>query len=85
VCAVLGGVASWWWFISPGVPFSLEGGDLLALGFYGFIVSVDIALIHFMRVATKKLALAQGKVTTLYKQQNTMFQELQHRAANQKL
>jgi two-component sensor histidine kinase len=50
--------------------------------FYAGIVGVDIALIHFMRRAAGRLAKAQEVTAGLLQQQRLMFQELQHRVAN---
>lgn len=82
VSAVLSGLAAWCFFIgTPGVfLFDLQTG--LALGFYAFIVAVDIALIHLMRVAGERLGAERAVSAQLYEQQRTMFQELQHRVAN---
>jgi len=82
VCAVLSGLASWYFFIPPFHSFEVQTQTAVALGFYVFIVTVDIALIHFMLVATDKLKVERRLTTRLYDEQRTMFQELQHRVAN---
>jgi two-component sensor histidine kinase len=82
VCAVLSGLAAWYFFISPVETFLLSVSTGLTLAFYTFIVSVDIALIHLMRVAGTRLAAERAVTAGLYEQQRTMFQELQHRVAN---
>lgn len=82
LCAVLSGIASWYWFISPGNPLSLNGSNLLALGFYAFIVTVDIALIHFMQQSSVRIRRERQVTKELYDQQSFMFTELQHRVAN---
>jgi len=82
VCAVVSGLASWYFFIAPDRTFDLNRTRAVALGFYVFIVSVNIALIHWMRVAQAKLHAEQAVTMRLYEQQRTMFQELQHRVAN---
>ncbi|WP_145137921.1 sensor histidine kinase [Pseudomonas duriflava] len=82
VCAMLSGVASWYFFITPAYSLHLDGQGILAMVFYAFIVSVDIALIHFMHVASDRLREQQAVTEGLYQQQRTMFQELQHRVAN---
>lgn len=82
VCAILSGLASWYFFMPPEYSFVLTGQTAIALAFYVFIVSIDIALIHIMHVAAEQLR-ADGETTArLYGQQRTMFQELQHRVAN---
>lgn len=88
-CAALSGLAAWYFFIGPPNSFVLHRPAVIALGFYVFIVSVDLALIHFMQVSVERLgaereAVAREREVTagLYEQQKTMFQELQHRVAN---
>ncbi len=81
-CAVLSGLAAWYFFIEPAGSFTLNGQAALALAFYAFIVSVDIALIHVMHSAGERLRRERAVTTALYEQQRTMFQELQHRVAN---
>lgn len=82
LCAVLSGLAAWYFFIPPINSFSLNGPTLLALGFYVFVVSVDIAVIHLMAQAVDRLQAERRLTASLYDQQRTMFQELQHRVAN---
>ena len=82
VSAIAGGIAAWYFFIPPMNSFELNGATALALAFYAFIVSVDIALIHLMNVTLERLRIEQDVTSGLYDQQRTMFQELQHRVAN---
>ncbi|GJD97643.1 hypothetical protein OCOJLMKI_4876 [Methylobacterium iners] len=81
-CAVLGGIASWYFFLTPVDSFGIDGQAALALVFYAFIVSADIALIHIMHEAGERLSREREVSADLYEQQRTMFQELQHRVAN---
>lgn len=82
VCALLSGLASLFFFIPPFNSFAMDGASMIALGFYVFIVTVDIALIHLMHRASDRLRDEQQVTEGLYDQQRTMFQELQHRVAN---
>ena len=82
VCAVLSGLASWYLFIPPQGTFGLDGASALALCFYIFIVTVDITLIQLMHRAVNELRGEKQVTEALYEQQRTMFQELQHRVAN---
>jgi two-component sensor histidine kinase len=82
LCAVLCGLASWFFFIPPFNSFGLDGASAIALGFYIFIVTVDITLIHLMHRAADELRGEKQVTEALYDQQRTMFQELQHRVAN---
>jgi two-component sensor histidine kinase len=82
VCSVLSGLASWYFFIPPANSFALSASTGVALGFYSFIVGVDLLIIHVMNQALDRLRAERQLTATLYDQQKTMFQELQHRVAN---
>ncbi len=82
VCAVLSGLAAWYFFIPPFYSFEMTSPTAIALAFYLFIVAVDIALIHIMHQAAARLREDAEETALLYEQQRTMFQELQHRVAN---
>lgn len=82
LCAILSGLAAWYFFIPVRWSFVINGQGVLALVFYVFIVAVDIALIHYMHTAGARLRAEQRVIHGLYQQQTTMFQELQHRVAN---
>lgn len=47
-CAIVGGFAAWYWLLPPYSSFGIDQPALLALGYYAFIVTIDIALIHFL-------------------------------------
>ncbi len=81
LCALLCGLAAWYWFIPPD-GFSLDRQSAFALGFYVFIVAVDIVLIHLMTRAMRRLEAEKRVSNALAEQQRTMFEELQHRVAN---
>lgn len=80
-CALLSGLAAWRWFLPPD-GFGLDPQSAIAMGFYLFIVAVDIALIHAMQQAMRRLEQEKAHSTGLAEQQRTMFEELQHRVAN---
>jgi two-component sensor histidine kinase len=81
LCAILCGLAAWYWFIPP-VGFSLDRQSALAMGFYVFIVVVVIVLVHAMHQAMRRLDDERAHSAGLAEQQRTMFEELQHRVAN---
>ncbi|WP_300573819.1 histidine kinase dimerization/phosphoacceptor domain -containing protein [Phenylobacterium sp.] len=81
LCAVLSGLAAWWFFIPP-IGFSLSAASGLTLVFFVFVVAVDIAVIELMRRAMASLGAEQALTAQLYERQRVMFQELQHRVAN---
>jgi two-component sensor histidine kinase len=82
LCALLSGVAAWYWFVEPLNSFVIGYNSAVALLFYIFIVTVDIAIIDRMRNATERLAAEKEVSASLAQQQRTMFAELQHRVAN---
>lgn len=82
VCAVLSGLIAWYFFIPEFSSFAINTQGLVALGLYVFVVTVDIVLIHLMTSATAKLDEERRLTASLYERQRTMFQELQHRVAN---
>ena len=75
LCALLCGVAAWYWFIPP-AGFALDRQSAFALGFYVFIVAVDIVLIHLMTRAMRRLEAEKRLSNALAEQQRTMFEEL---------
>ncbi|MGE5478785.1 MAG: sensor histidine kinase [Bacteroidales bacterium] len=80
--AFLGGVAAWWFFIPPTHTLALHPGSALALAFYAVIVAVDIALIHVMNAALRRLDDERQRSARLGHQAQVMFSELQHRVSN---
>lgn len=82
VCALLSGLASWYWFVLPFGSFAVSYNTAIALGFYVFIVAVDIAVIDGMVRATERLDAERATSARLADQHQTLFAELQHRVAN---
>lgn len=81
VAALLGAAAAWFFFIPP-PGFALDASSSLAMGFYAFIVAVDIAVIHVMNTALERLDVEQRRSAALARQTELMFSELQHRVSN---
>ncbi|ACL56668.1 sensor histidine kinase [Methylobacterium nodulans] len=82
ICAVLSGLAAWYFFMAPRYSLVLTGESALALVLYAFIVAVDIVLIASMQRASERLRQQQRLSNRLIEQQRVLFQELQHRVAN---
>lgn len=82
VCAALSTLAAWYFFIGPASGMALNGQSALALGFFMSISAIDITLIHFTFNAAARLREEQAVTARLYDSQRVMFQELQHRVAN---
>ncbi|MEG3093057.1 sensor histidine kinase [Sphingomonas sp. PB1R3] len=82
VSAVVCGLLAWYFFIPPIHTFDLSGRTLVAIGFYTFVVAVDISLIDAMQRAYRRTAgLASGQ-RRLAERTELLFNELQHRVSN---
>lgn len=66
VCAVLSGLVAWYCFIPPAHTFVLTWHIVVALGFYAFVVALDIALINGLRRTTDHLFSSMATVETLH-------------------
>lgn len=82
ICAALCGLAAWRWFILPAGEFNLDPHVGVALSLYAFVVTVEIALIHFMTMAVDHLQQEREETQRLLERQKTLYSELQHRVAN---
>jgi two-component sensor histidine kinase len=80
--AVIGGLLAWYYFIPPTRELRIDLQNSVAMLFYTFIVSVDIVLIHFMHRSSDRLTEEEAQTRRLNDDQRVMFQELQHRVAN---
>lgn len=79
---VLGGVASWYFFIAPFNSFGLSFNAGVALLFYLGVVVVDIALVHLMQLANARLVEERTRGLELVAHRELLFSELQHRVGN---
>lgn len=80
--ALLSILSAWYWFIPPFGSFVLDGQSTIAVLFFVAILTADILIIHLMHAALRKLGHEQGRTAQLLQRQNTLFEELQHRTAN---
>ncbi len=81
--AVLGGLASWYFFIQPAYSFELNSGAALALAFYLFIVSVDIGIIHSINLTAKRVQKHRVDLETLTRSLQDANAELEKNRAHQ--
>ncbi len=81
-CAVMCTLAAWYWFIPPEASFGLDYQAAVALGFFIFVVTVDLVIIHLMNEAVEAEADQRRQALHLADERRTLFQELQHRIAN---
>ncbi len=82
LCAVLSTLAAWYWFIAPYSSFQLTNPGMVALAFFIFIMAVDILIIHTMNEALAAAGSERREALRLAEERRTLFQELQHRVAN---
>lgn len=82
VCGALSVLAAWYWFIAPVGSLALDLQSIVAVGFFVFIITADIMIIGVMHGAVGSLTLEQQRTAQLLEQQQSLFQELQHRTAN---
>jgi len=89
LAAVLCGLMSWYFLIPPRLSFALESGTVTALLFYVGVVTVDIALVHLMQAANRRLADTREDLRQMAEERGllaerttVLFEELQHRVGN---
>ncbi len=82
VAGVVAGLLAWYFFIPPLRSFAVGPGAPLALGFYAMVVGIDIAIIHWLQRANRRLARERERNRLLAETRETLFRELQHRVSN---
>jgi two-component sensor histidine kinase len=81
VTATLSGLSAWWFWIGP-PGFDLAFPTLVALGFFVFVVAVDIFFITGMDVASRRLADEVARNQALAESRDVLLREVQHRVSN---
>lgn len=81
-CAILSGLAAWYWFIPPFHSFGTNGPVVVAMVFYTLVVAVDVALIDGLLRRQRQLVESQQQLAEMADHQTLLFKELQHRVAN---
>lgn len=82
VCAVLSGLAAWYFFVPPGFSFIVTPQVATAMLFYGGVVAVDIFLIDGLTRRQSQLEENEARLAEMAAHQALLFKELQHRVAN---
>ncbi|MBF9150341.1 sensor histidine kinase [Novosphingobium jiangmenense] len=82
LCGVLSLLSSWYFFIPPANTFAISWPVTTALLFFAAVVIVDILLIDGLQQRQEKLVESQRQLAAMADQQTLLFQELQHRVAN---
>lgn len=76
------GVLAWYGFIGDRYSFVLSGSGIVAMAFYILVVTTDVAIIHWMQRANRKLAHERERSRALAETRELLFRELQHRVSN---
>lgn len=82
LCGVLSLLSSWYFFIPPLHAFGLSVPVATALLFFAAVVTVDVLLIDGLQKRQDQLVENQRQLSAMADQQRLLFQELQHRVAN---
>lgn len=81
VSAFLCGLIAWHQFIPP-AGFGFSRGTAIALSLYLFVVATDLALVHWMQRANRRVAAEREANRALADTRALLFHELQHRVSN---
>lgn len=82
VAGVLCGFLAWYVFIPPFYEVKLTGAVVFALGFYAFVVAIDIVLVHWLQNTNRRLTFERERNRQLAERSELLFRELQHRVSN---
>lgn len=80
--AVICGLLAWYFWIPPFHALTVTRGTIVAMGFYTFVVAVDIALIDALQRGNQRLVRERELSAQLAERTETLFHELQHRVSN---
>jgi two-component sensor histidine kinase len=81
-CAVLTGLAAWYWFIPPFGGFYLTSQFFAALAFYAFVVGIDLCLLQMAIFTARSLARTQVALRKSIALQRMVSAEVDHRLKN---
>lgn len=82
LCGLLSGLAAWYFFIPPFDQFKYDPQVATALGFFAFVVIVDVLLIDGLTKRQRQLLESEARLAQMADHQALLFKELQHRVAN---
>jgi len=80
--AVLSLLAALYFFIPPAGSLTFGPGVPLAIGFYLLVVGVDLAIIHALSRANRRLIAKRAALEKASDLHQQLFRELQHRVSN---
>ena len=76
IITILGGAAAWYWFLPPFGSLELKWPDgVLSIGFFAITAAIQLYVIRTLNLAVDQLSKERDQNVVL-------FQELQHRVAN---
>lgn len=81
VVAVLGGLTSWYFFVSP-QDEAFAKGTLIAMALYIIVVTTDLFLLSLMMSAYRAELLARHDLETMAEEREVLTNELEHRLKN---
>ncbi len=84
VSALLCGLVAWHSFVNPAHPFDLTYRSMVALAFYAFVVTTDLALVHWMQAANRQLVDEREVNRNLAESKEMIVRELQERIKERK-
>jgi len=80
--ALLSGAMARYWFVPPFGAWSVDHNNAVAMGFYAFITTTEIALVHWMQRSNRALVVEREANRQLAETRELLFRELQHRVSN---
>lgn len=81
-CAILSGVAAWYYLLPPFGTFAIDIGNGMAMAFYVLVVAVDLFLIDLSQRFAKEILRERETNRQLAETRQVLFRELQHRVSN---
>jgi two-component sensor histidine kinase len=82
VSALLSGLLAWNLFLGPAGEFHSSTGELVSLALFALVITIVIAVIHWMQRANRWLVGEREKNRLLAEKMELLFRELQHRVSN---
>jgi two-component sensor histidine kinase len=83
ILAAVGGLlTAWYFFMPPYGAMELSASTAMALGFYVFVVAVDIFFISGMKAAVTRVQAEQARYAALNESKDLLARELHHRVSN---
>ncbi len=82
LCVALSLTSAWFWFVGGPNSFKLDAQAMVALAFFAVVAALDVWVIDVMTRALDRVESMRLETAAMVVQRTTLFQELQHRVAN---